>query len=64
MTGELCSCEDCDDTSEGCMHDTSLPRCHADTEAHGCPYQEDVNDDHEFACNCCPCRTQQCVWDI
>lgn len=34
-------------------------------EAHSCPYQSDVNDDHdEGYCNCCSDCEQQCADDI
>lgn len=33
-------------------------------EAHGCPYQEDVNDDHEFKCTCCSDCETRCAEDI
>jgi len=33
-------------------------------EPHGCPYEEDINDNHEFRCSCCPSCTQECVDDI
>jgi hypothetical protein len=33
-------------------------------EPHPCPYQEEINDDHEFRCDCCPACTQECRWDI
>lgn len=56
----------------GAQAGKSLPVIHkcgrcdvnAEAELHGCPYQEDVNDDHEFQCNCCSDCEQICVDDI
>ncbi len=31
---------------------------------HTCPYQEDVNNDSEFTCNCCDECRQECRDDI
>jgi len=31
---------------------------------HTCPYQEEINDNHEVMCNCCDECRQQRVWDI
>ena len=31
---------------------------------HTCPYQEDVNDDDEYTCTCCPYCTSECVLAI
>lgn len=31
---------------------------------HTCPYQEDVNNDSEFTCNCCDECRQECCDDI
>lgn len=33
-------------------------------ELHSCPYQCEINDDHEEACNCCEECSDQCVMDI
>ncbi len=33
-------------------------------EIHACPFQEEINDDHEEACDCCDECTQECLWDI
>lgn len=30
-------------------------------EPHYCPYQSNVNNDHETKCNCCPSCTQGCI---
>lgn len=30
---------------------------------HPCPYQEDINDDHDSVCHCCPFCSQQCYED-
>ena len=30
---------------------------------HGCPFQQDINDDDEFRCNCCEDCTQDCADD-
>ncbi len=31
---------------------------------HTCPYEEDINDDHDSVCHCCPFCEQQCYDDI
>ncbi len=31
---------------------------------HPCPFQSDVNDDHETMCNCCPDCEHNCLMDI
>lgn len=33
-------------------------------ELHTCPYDEEVNDDHEKLCNCCEECEGQCADDI
>jgi hypothetical protein len=33
-------------------------------EPHPCPYQEDINDNHEDLCTCCVECTNECVMDI
>lgn len=33
-------------------------------ELHTCPYQEDINDDHETLCNCCDECRHNCLMDI
>lgn len=44
----------------------SCERCSApvDGELHTCPYQEDINDDHESLCNCCADCSYECCMDI
>jgi len=34
------------------------------TELHTCPYQQDVNDDDESLCTCCPDCQYECGMDI
>lgn len=58
---EFCECEYC---LSQCRKRPQSEWCPADNDEHGCPYQADVNDDNEFACRCCACRTQECAWDI
>lgn len=31
---------------------------------HSCPYAEDVNNDPDTRCNCCPACQHQCLMDI
>ena len=31
---------------------------------HGCPYKEDIDDDHEHRCTCCEDCQDECAWDI
>ena len=31
---------------------------------HGCPFREEINDDYESMCNCCPACTHACAMDI
>lgn len=31
---------------------------------HECPYQADVNNDHEYECNCCADCAYECALDI
>lgn len=48
------------DETEGCT-------CERDAEfiePHTCPFREDVNDDYEYTCTCCPYCTQECAEDI
>lgn len=33
-------------------------------EAHTCPYSEEINDDSQSLCHCCPVCTQECADDI
>jgi hypothetical protein len=33
-------------------------------EPHTCPYREDVHEDSEYQCTCCPYCTAECVMDI
>ena len=48
--------------------ETKVPKCpHCNgegLEAHTCPYQSDVNDDHETLCNCCADCEHECLMDI
>lgn len=30
---------------------------------HTCPYQEELNNDHETLCECCPYCEMQCFYD-
>lgn len=42
-------------------------RCHknpASNEVHSCPYNEDVNNDHEPCCTCCDDCMHECAMDI
>jgi len=40
-------------------------RCGGDeVDEHTCPYAEDINDDHETLCRCCPKCQQDCADDI
>ena len=49
------------DDAEKCQR----TRCTAKGEPlHGCPYQEDVNDNYEFRCNCCDECRHECAMDI
>ena len=34
------------------------------TELHPCPYQEDINNDPYFQCNCCADCIYECAMDI
>lgn len=34
------------------------------SELHGCPYAEEINEDHGFTCNCCEECTRECLMDI
>lgn len=34
------------------------------TEMHTCPYQEEINDDHELHCDCCDECQHDCAMDI
>jgi hypothetical protein len=36
----------------------------ATCEPHPCPFQEDVNNDHEDRCNCCSDCQHECAMDI
>ena len=38
--------------------------CVHTTIAHKCPYQMDINDDHNYRCNCCDNCTKECGMDI
>ena len=38
--------------------------CQCPCDDHTCPYQEDVNNDSEFTCNCCTACTHECAMDI
>lgn len=42
------------------------PKCGRNLAAkpHTCPYEEDINDDHETKCNCCPECEQNCIDEI
>jgi hypothetical protein len=31
---------------------------------HGCPYAEEINDNHELQCNCCPGCQHECAMEI
>jgi len=33
-------------------------------EPHSCPYQEEINEDHDFRCTCCELCTDECAMDI
>ena len=33
-------------------------------EPHTCPYNEEINDDSESLCECCPCAEHECLMDI
>jgi len=38
--------------------------CDREHEEHPCPYQEDINNNIEYVCSCCPHCEQQCRMDI
>lgn len=38
--------------------------CKNRTDAHPCPYQEDVEGDHEVYCDCCEACTDACADNI
>ena len=39
--------------------------CSNDLEYHSCPYDEEINDNHDQEnCNCCPYCTYECAMDI
>lgn len=41
------------------------PNCKNSPEnPHSCPYQEDINNDHEFECTCCEDCEAECLADI
>lgn len=44
-------------SSHGCSNE-------ATEEAHGCPYQEEINDDYEYACECCSDCAGECACEI
>lgn len=37
---------------------------HEEVEAHTCPYSEEINNDYETLCTCCPCQERECSMDI
>ncbi len=37
---------------------------HPPAEEHTCPYQVDINDNHEFTCTCCADCAHECAMDI
>ena len=42
-------------------------KCTCDSDCydeHPCPFEEDVNDNSDSTCNCCPYCTYQCGLDI
>lgn len=41
-----------------------LDRHEGTAEPHTCPYDEDINDDHETLCHCCRACEQECCDDI
>jgi len=43
------NCKKCGDKSDG-------PRA--------CPYEEDMNDNHEKACSCCDKCAEECAWEV
>jgi len=47
------------------MKDEGKCKCGKEAQpSHTCPYQEDINNDHEFKCNCCEDCEEQCCMDI
>lgn len=49
------------------MDELEVNKCKCGEEGenlHTCPYQEDINNDNEYMCNCCDYCTQQCMNDI
>ncbi len=38
--------------------------CDREYEEHTCPFSEEINDDHESLCTCCPYHEQQCREDV
>lgn len=55
-----------DELKQASEKESSCQKCGgvANPEYHCCPYLEDINDDHETQCNCCPDCTQECANDI
>ncbi len=39
---------------EGCTCDMEI------IEPHSCPYSEEIDEDYEFECTCCPVCTKNC----
>lgn len=35
-----------------------------ESDPHGCPYAEEINDDYEFKCTCCSDCMHECCMDI
>lgn len=47
------------------MRDDPNCTCSDDSyDFHTCPFQEDVNDDSEYTCNCCSHCEHECAMDI
>jgi hypothetical protein len=38
--------------------------CGEDREPHPCPYSEEINDNHEDECTCCPVCTERCAEEV
>ena len=45
---------------------TKCPNCGKNeaSEPHLCPYKEEIGDDHETLCTCCPDCEYDCAMDI
>lgn len=56
-------------TFQDVLKETKTPMCRcnirpATIQPHTCPYQEEIYEDKNFKCNCCPECEEQCALDI